>query len=138
MLLRKKFQTVSLPHWRVYSPWHRNTSERNASQAIDLKSWDCRDRSEGTAKTPDGVERNGLKNRPGVELAGITSYLPFSWDGSSSVIVPEGYTPVPGESIVSPNQLYVSPGTGYWGPPMRVGTQSEITSIRLRSANRMA
>lgn len=27
--------------------------------------------------------------------------------------------------------LYVSPGTGFWGPPMRVGTTSEITEIRL-------
>ncbi|HEY0710335.1 MAG TPA: metallophosphoesterase [Polyangia bacterium] len=28
-------------------------------------------------------------------------------------------------------QVYVSPGTGYWGPPMRLGTQAEITKIRL-------
>ena len=47
---------------------------------------------------------------PGIESAGITSYLPFSWDSSSSVIIPEGYAPKPGESIVSPSQLYVSPG----------------------------
>jgi predicted permease len=47
---------------------------------------------------------------PGVESAGVSSYLPFSWDGSSSVIIPEGYAPRPGESVVSPNQLYVSAG----------------------------
>jgi predicted permease len=47
---------------------------------------------------------------PGVESAGISSYLPFSWDGSSSVIIPEGYVTKPGDSVVSPNQLYVSPG----------------------------
>jgi predicted MPP superfamily phosphohydrolase len=28
-------------------------------------------------------------------------------------------------------QLYVSPGTGYWGPPMRLGTRAEITRITL-------
>jgi predicted MPP superfamily phosphohydrolase len=28
--------------------------------------------------------------------------------------------------------LYVSEGTGYWGPPMRVGTTQEITAITLR------
>ncbi len=28
--------------------------------------------------------------------------------------------------------LYVSTGTGYWGPPMRLGTRSEITVITLR------
>lgn len=27
--------------------------------------------------------------------------------------------------------IYVSPGTGYWGPPMRLGTQAEITHLRL-------
>jgi predicted permease len=47
---------------------------------------------------------------PGVESAGISSYLPFSWDSSSSVIIPEGYAPKASESVVSPNQLYVSPG----------------------------
>jgi predicted MPP superfamily phosphohydrolase len=30
-------------------------------------------------------------------------------------------------------QIYVSPGTGYWGPPMRIGTTAEITKIVLRS-----
>lgn len=30
-------------------------------------------------------------------------------------------------------QLYVSRGTGYWGPPMRVLAPAEITEIRLRS-----
>jgi predicted MPP superfamily phosphohydrolase len=29
--------------------------------------------------------------------------------------------------------IYVSPGTGYWGPPMRVGTTSEITRLELRA-----
>lgn len=28
-------------------------------------------------------------------------------------------------------QIYVSCGTGYWGPPMRLGTSSEITEIEL-------
>ncbi|HZH03500.1 MAG TPA: metallophosphoesterase, partial [Myxococcaceae bacterium] len=31
-------------------------------------------------------------------------------------------------------RLYVSPGTGYWGPPMRLGTAAEITRVTLRSA----
>lgn len=31
--------------------------------------------------------------------------------------------------------VYVSRGTGYWGPPMRVGAPSEITLIRLVSAD---
>jgi predicted MPP superfamily phosphohydrolase len=30
--------------------------------------------------------------------------------------------------------LYVSEGTGYWGPPMRLGTRAEITLVTLRAA----
>ncbi len=30
-----------------------------------------------------------------------------------------------------PTKLYVSPGTGYWGPPMRLGVAAEITAIEL-------
>jgi hypothetical protein len=32
---------------------------------------------------------------------------------------------------IGDSQLYVNPGTGYWGPPMRLGTRSEITHITL-------
>jgi predicted MPP superfamily phosphohydrolase len=32
-------------------------------------------------------------------------------------------------------QIYVSRGTGYWGPPVRVGSPSEITSIQLTSGH---
>ena len=31
------------------------------------------------------------------------------------------------------SQIYVNPGTGYWGPPMRLGTRAEITKIILRA-----
>src|SRR4030095_3432693 len=47
---------------------------------------------------------------PGVAAGGGRRHLPLSWDGSSSVIIPEGYAAKPGESVISPNQLYVSPG----------------------------
>lgn len=32
-------------------------------------------------------------------------------------------------------QIYVSPGTGYWGPPLRVGTRAEITRLELYPAH---
>jgi len=51
-----------------------------------------------------------IRALPGIEVAGVSSFLPFSWDGSSSVVIPEGYVMAPGESVVSPNQLYVSDG----------------------------
>jgi predicted MPP superfamily phosphohydrolase len=31
-------------------------------------------------------------------------------------------------------QIYISSGTGYWGPPMRLGTKAEITDITLISS----
>jgi hypothetical protein len=46
-------------------------SEDRELKELDLAGWDCRDLLEGTARTPDGVERNRLKNRSGVDLAGI-------------------------------------------------------------------
>ena len=30
-------------------------------------------------------------------------------------------------------QIYVSAGTGYWGPPLRLGTQAEVTKLVLRN-----
>ena len=47
---------------------------------------------------------------PSVEAVALTSMLPFSGNGSSSVITPEGYDPPPGESLLSPFQSTVSPG----------------------------
>ncbi len=32
-----------------------------------------------------------------------------------------------------PTQIYVSEGTGFWGPPLRLGTHAEITDITLRA-----
>ena len=45
-------------------------SEDRELKEINLGAWDCRDRLEGTAKTPDGVERNRLKNRDVATVAG--------------------------------------------------------------------
>lgn len=36
---------------------------------------------------------------------------------------------------VSGMNLYVSPGTGMWGPPMRLGSSNEITLFNLKSSN---
>jgi hypothetical protein len=46
-------------------------SEDRELKEIDLTNWDCRDRFEGSARTPDGIERNRLKNRPAVQLTGL-------------------------------------------------------------------
>ncbi|HEY3663426.1 MAG TPA: hypothetical protein VGL24_09770 [Chthoniobacterales bacterium] len=54
----------------VVSAERPRISEDRELKEIDLAGWDCRDRLEGTAKTPDAIERNRLKNRPPGTLAG--------------------------------------------------------------------
>src|SRR4051812_12034406 len=41
----------------------RRISEDRDLKEIDLTAWDCLKKAEGTARTPDGQERNRLKNR---------------------------------------------------------------------------
>ena len=41
---------------------------------------------------------------------------------------------VAGMATFGETQVYVSSGTGYWGPPMRLGAPAEITRLTLRSA----
>jgi putative ABC transport system permease protein len=47
---------------------------------------------------------------PGVQGAGLVSDLPFGGDYSDSVVVAEGYQMQPGESVISPSRVSVSPG----------------------------
>ena len=47
---------------------------------------------------------------PGVTAAGATTTIPWSGDHSNSVILAEGYVMKPGESVISPEQLTVTPG----------------------------
>ena len=51
-----------------------------------------------------------VRSAPGVEAAGFTTTLPISGDHNDSVIVAEGYQMAPGESLISPSQVRVSPG----------------------------
>ncbi len=46
---------------------------------------------------------------PEVEAASVTSQLPFTDDNSASVIVPEGYQPTPGESLLAPFMTVAGP-----------------------------
>ena len=47
---------------------------------------------------------------PGVRQAGLTSSIPFGGDFSDSVILAENYQMAPGESLISPYRVAVSPG----------------------------
>jgi predicted permease len=52
----------------------------------------------------------GVRALPGVEDAGITSSIPLGGSYSDSILLAEGYQLAPGESIISPSQVVVSPG----------------------------
>ena len=47
---------------------------------------------------------------PGVTAAGATDTIPFSGAHNDSVIIAEGYLMKPGESVISPAQVEVTPG----------------------------
>jgi hypothetical protein len=63
----------------------REISQDRDLKELDLKKWDCLNRLEGSAKTPDGVERNRLKSRsapteipaniPKLDFAGFQKYV---------------------------------------------------------------
>jgi len=47
---------------------------------------------------------------PGVKAAGVTNTIPFGGSYSDSAIMAEGYLMAPGESVIAPNHVVVSPG----------------------------
>jgi predicted permease len=52
----------------------------------------------------------GVRAIPGVSLAGATTVIPLSGDHDDEVILAEGYQMKPGESIISPLNMDVTPG----------------------------
>lgn len=51
-----------------------------------------------------------VRGLPGIESASVTTQVPFGRSNSSSVIMPEGYVPRAGESLLSPYFTTVGPG----------------------------
>jgi predicted permease len=51
-----------------------------------------------------------LRALPGVSAAGATNTIPFGGNNNNSVIFAEGYQMKPGESVIAPSQVTVSPG----------------------------
>lgn len=51
-----------------------------------------------------------IRGIPGVSAAGATSTIPWGGNHSDSVILAEGYIMKPGESLISPEQVTVTPG----------------------------
>ncbi|WP_313089212.1 metallophosphoesterase [Pseudomonas sp.] len=95
------------------------------------------------AGAPDGVPRILLAHQPrsakaavevgcDLQLSGHTHGGQF-WPWMHFVRWQQPW--VAGLQRVEEMQIYISRGTGYWGPPMRFGAPSEITRIRLVSAS---
>jgi predicted MPP superfamily phosphohydrolase len=66
-----------------------------------------------------------------LQLSGHThggQIFPFGW------LVALRYPFVAGLYRLGESHLYVSRGTGFWGPPMRLAAPSEITALALRAA----
>lgn len=79
------------------------------------------------AHHPRTVER-ACKAGVDLQLSGHThggQLLPFGW--LARLWDPK----VSGLTKIGPTWLYVSDGTGYWGPPLRVGTSCEIALVTL-------
>ncbi len=76
-----------------------------------------------------GTFRRASKTTIDLQISGHThggQIWPFNW-------AVRAYVPwVRGLHRAGDSQLYVSCGTGFWGPPMRLGTLAEITEITLR------
>lgn len=68
------------------------------------------------------------KHAPVLQLSGHT-HAGQIWPFNYLVRLAQPY--VGGLHKDGDTHIYVSPGTGYWGPPMRLGTQAEITHVRL-------
>jgi predicted permease len=83
-------------------------AEHVLTGSIGLPDTRYGDDAKRTAFVARALER--IRRLPGVAAAGVTDTLPFGDGSSSSVIVAEGYMLAPGESVISPNQLRVTPG----------------------------
>ena len=65
-----------------------------------------------------------------IQLSGHThggQYFPFS------LLVKLAHPFIKGLHKKGNTWVYINQGTGYWGPPMRIGTEPEITEIFLTS-----
>jgi predicted MPP superfamily phosphohydrolase len=76
-----------------------------------------------------GSFKRALKHKIDLQLSGHThggQIWPFHW--AVRAVIPW----VRGLHRVEESHLYVSCGTGFWGPPMRLGAPAEITELVLR------
>ncbi len=83
------------------------------------------------AHQPAALEE-AVRRDVGLQLSGHThggQFWPWNW--VIYLIQPV----VAGLARFGRTQVYVNSGTGYWGPPMRLGTRAEVTVLTLRASS---
>ena len=83
-------------------------SDRVLTASVMLPRNRYDDDAKRRAFTDEALRR--VRALPGVVTAGATDTIPFGGSNSDSVIIAEGYQMKPGESVISPSQVTVSPG----------------------------
>lgn len=78
------------------------TATTSVPQSLYGKDTDVRELMDRTLGT--------IRTIPGVVAAGATTTIPWGRNHSDSVILAEGYIMKPGESLISPEQVTVTPG----------------------------
>jgi hypothetical protein len=84
------------------------TAEHVVTGTTSLPSVRYPDNKAVIAATTREIE--AIRRMPGVVSAGITSSIPFGGNHSDSVIFAEGHAMRPGESVISPQLVEVTPG----------------------------
>lgn len=78
------------------------TASTSVPQSLYPKDSDARELMDRTL--------TAVRSIPGVTAAGATTTIPWGRNHSDSVILAEGYIMKPGESVISPEQVIVTPG----------------------------
>jgi hypothetical protein len=119
------FQLVGVEDWDS-ARFHPSRSP-NLDKALDACSEECFTLL--LAHQPKAI-REASERGVDLQLSGHThggQFAPFS----SLVVLDQPYRS--GLYTIGASLLYVNEGTGYWGPPLRIGTRSEITELVLRA-----
>jgi predicted MPP superfamily phosphohydrolase len=120
------FDLAGVPDWRgaSYGPSHR-------PRLADVLAGRRSDRELVLLAHQPKQFAEAARLDVGLQISGHThggQIWPFTW------IIHLAEKWVAGLHRIGRSQLYVSRGTGFWGPPMRLSAPSEITHITLRAA----
>lgn len=104
------------------------------------------DPKQAVSSIPDGMSTILMAHQPGTirQIDGLAIDLMVCGHTHGGQFMPFNLAVAKAEPLVAglyqhnDTQVYVNRGTGYWGPPMRLGIPSEITLFELVSGSRAA